>query len=296
MPDGNRLHLQHGPIDLIIEAFGHPEQVGQAYRQATARFETLLAELVQDLPLLRTRVSEIRQLPARAVARRMVESVTPHAEVFITPLAAVAGAVADEILSCLCAGTNLQRAYVNNGGDIALYLDDTRTEPFKIGVVSDPRKNQLVTTATITASDNIKGVATSGRHGRSHSLGIADSVTVFAKSAATADAAATIIANHVNLPGHKNVSRQPANQLTPDSDLGNLPVTLSVGPLTSTEVSSALQAGRNYADHLLEQGTIAAAFLSLENQHLITGWQIDSRPPIVPHLPRPTSTDRITHA
>ena len=28
LPDGRRLHLQHGPIDLIIEAFGEPAEVG----------------------------------------------------------------------------------------------------------------------------------------------------------------------------------------------------------------------------------------------------------------------------
>jgi hypothetical protein len=37
LPDG-RLHLQHGPIDLVIEAFGAPDEVVRAYDQATARF------------------------------------------------------------------------------------------------------------------------------------------------------------------------------------------------------------------------------------------------------------------
>ena len=73
------------------------------------------------------------------------------------------------------------------------------------------------------------GVATSGRHGRSFSLGIADAVTVLARTASQADAAATIIANAVDLPGHPAVRRMPANELQPDSDLGARPVTRDVG-------------------------------------------------------------------
>ena len=49
LPDGRRLHLQHGPIDLVIEAFGPRDEIGAAYRQARTRFETVLTELVEDL-------------------------------------------------------------------------------------------------------------------------------------------------------------------------------------------------------------------------------------------------------
>ena len=46
----------------------------------------------------------------------------PYREQFITPpWRAVAGAVADEVLQALVHGRGLKRAYVNNGGDIALY-------------------------------------------------------------------------------------------------------------------------------------------------------------------------------
>ena len=48
----------------------------------------------------------------------------------------------------------------------------------------------------------MRGIATSGWRGRSFSLGIADAVTVLAATAAEADAAATMIANAVDLPGH----------------------------------------------------------------------------------------------
>ena len=51
--DGSRLHLQHGPIDLIIEAWGEPAEVADAYRRAWERFQPLLDELVAELPTLR---------------------------------------------------------------------------------------------------------------------------------------------------------------------------------------------------------------------------------------------------
>ena len=53
LPDGRRLHLQDGPIDLIVEAFGAPREIESAYRAAGARFITVLDELCGELPHLR---------------------------------------------------------------------------------------------------------------------------------------------------------------------------------------------------------------------------------------------------
>ena len=53
----------------------------------------------------------------------MHAAVLPYAaEHFITPMAAVAGAVAEEVLGAMMRAAELERAYVNNGGDIALHL------------------------------------------------------------------------------------------------------------------------------------------------------------------------------
>jgi ApbE superfamily uncharacterized protein (UPF0280 family) len=43
LPCGTRLHLQHGPIDLIISADGQRER---AFEAANACFQTVLTELV----------------------------------------------------------------------------------------------------------------------------------------------------------------------------------------------------------------------------------------------------------
>lgn len=188
------------------------------------------------------------------VARRMAAAVQPHAAWgFITPMAAVAGAVADEML----AGVPLRRAYVNNGGDIALHLGPG--ERFRIGMVDRPDKPSLFGAAEVCADSPVRGLATSGWRGRSFSFGIADAVTVLAATAAEADAAATAVANAVDLPGHPAVHRTPAVDLQPDSDLRWRRVTVAVGTLTPGEIGRALDGGAQVAGRLLQVGLIAAA-------------------------------------
>lgn len=270
LPDGRRLHLHDGPIDLIIEAWGQSHEVEMAYRAAEARFVTVLDELCGELSHLRRPCLPEAEWPQGAVARRMVAAVMPYAaKYFITPMAAVAGAVAEEIMAAMLSASNVSRAYVNNGGDIALHLREG--EKFVIGVVDRPDRPSLLGTSTVRASDPVRGVATSGWRGRSFSLGIADAVTVLAERAAAADAAATIIANAVDLPGHPAIVRLPACDLAPDSDLGERSVTQYVGELTAQEVNQALHAGVQTAQRLLKIGLIRAAALNLQGETRLVG-------------------------
>jgi ApbE superfamily uncharacterized protein (UPF0280 family) len=262
--DGSRLHLQHGPIDLIIEAWGDAAEVADAYRRAWDRFRPLLDELVAELPTLRRPLDDAIPGPASPVGRRMAAAVRPFADRFITPMAAVAGAVADEICAAIVAGGDLRRAYVNDGGDIALHLSPGET--FDVGLVPVPNRPALLGRVTVHAHEPIRGVATSGRHGRSFSLGIADAVTVLATDAARADAATTLIANAVDLPGHPAIERTPASELEPDNDLGSRLVTTDVGPLRADEVARALAAGAAEAERMRADGLLAAAVLCLQDQ------------------------------
>jgi ApbE superfamily uncharacterized protein (UPF0280 family) len=204
------------------------------------------------------------------VARRMHAAVAPFATAaFITPMAAVAGSVAEEILGSMLAAARLDRAYVNNGGDIALHL--VGDEQFTVGLTDRPDRQGLMRTMTIDAGEPVRGIATSGRHGRSFSLGIADAVTVLAKTASQADAAATIIANAVDLPGHTAIVRCPANELQPDSDLGARLVTRDVGALRESEIDDALGAGVSRAQQLLAAGLIEGAALRLLGEMAVVG-------------------------
>ena len=114
LPCGTRLHLQHGPIDLVIGADGDREA---AFAAAQARLSTVLEELVEELPLLKSQITELSPRPAGAIAERMDQATRSHCETFVTPMAAVAGAVADTVLGAMRAETPIQRAYVNNGNE-----------------------------------------------------------------------------------------------------------------------------------------------------------------------------------
>jgi ApbE superfamily uncharacterized protein (UPF0280 family) len=268
LADG-RLHLNDGPIDLIIEAFDEMPAVEEAYAAARRRFATILDELCAELALLR---ADPRGAPAPkgAVARRMAAAVAPfRARRFLTPMAAVAGAVAEEVLEAMTAGRRLARAYVNNGGDIALHLQ--RGESFSVGMVDRPDLPGLIGRVAIEAADRVRGVATSGWRGRSFSLGTADAVTVLAASAALADAAATLIANAVDIPGHPAIRRKPACELDPQSDLGDRLVTVAVGPLTPGETERALASGAAEAEFWRERGLIEAAALHLNGRTRLVG-------------------------
>ena len=268
--DGRRLHLHDGPIDLIVEAHGSRADLRAAYAAATDRFTGLLDELCDELTLLRTATDPVACALQGVVARRMHAAVAPFArDHFITPMAAVAGSVAEEVLGAMVEAASLDRAYVNNGGDIALHL--TGAEAFTLGLLDRPDPFGLMRTTTIRGCDPTRGVATSGRHGRSFSLGIADAVTVLARTAAEADAAATIIANAVDLPGHPAVIRCPADELRPDSDLGSRLVTRDVGFLEKSEIAIALATGVAKTRQLLAGGLIEAAVLHLCGETCVIG-------------------------
>jgi len=270
LADGRRLHLQDGPIDLIVEATGSQADKRVAYAAAVRRFSGLLDELCGELPMLRQAAHPARCLLQGKVARRMHDAVAPFAaDCFITPMAAVAGAVAEEILGAMTANAQLERAYVNNGGDIALHLADGAQ--FTVGLADRPDAPGVLRTMIIHADDPARGVATSGRHGRSFSLGIADAVTVLAPTASQADAAATVIANAVDLPGHPAIVRCPAHDLQPDSDLGARLVTRAVGELSNREIENALEAGAHSARKWLAAGLIDGAALRLHDEMIVVG-------------------------
>ncbi|WP_046862025.1 UPF0280 family protein [Microvirga massiliensis] len=271
LSDGRRLHLQDGPIDLIIEVFGKSDAIRVAYAAATQRFTGLLDELCGELTSLRARARPEDPSLDGPVARRMQKAVMPFADrTFITPMASVAGAVAEEILAAMLEAAELDKAYVNDGGDIALHLSGN--ESFTIGLIDRPDCPGLFGRATLSAGDGVRGIATSGWRGRSFSRGIADAVTILASGAAAADAAATIVANAVDLPDHPAVSRCPACELQPDSDLRRLAVTRDVGPLSLADIDAALREGVAAAEHLIREGLIHAAALHLQGGTRIVGF------------------------
>jgi uncharacterized protein len=267
---GERLHLSHGPIDVVLKAWGRPQALKAAYAAAVRRFPEVLPELCEELAQLRRPVAEAPVL-AGPVARRMLAACRPFAGVFLTPMAAVAGAVADELLAHMLGAARLERVFINNGGDIAVFIAPGQALEVGIaGAVSRGNLPVLNGRLQLQAGSGVGGIATSGARGRSFSLGIADAVSVLGRTAAAADAAATLIANAVNLDSAA-VARRPASELDPDSDLGDRLVTVAVGALTPAEIERALAAGAARAEAYRRQGLIIAAALMLAGHSKVAG-------------------------
>ncbi len=263
LPDGRRLHLQHGPIDLVIEAFGDRQEIGAAYRQARDRFGTLLSELVEELNVLRQPLCDPRPDVKGPTAIRMLDAAWPHRDTFVTPMAAVAGSVADEVMTALADRRELEKAYINNSGDISVYLTPGNT--LKLGIVGQLFQPAIDGTAELSFDRAVRGVATSGWQGRSWSFGIADAVTVLAETAAAADVAATLIANAVNAD-HPAVERVAASEMDDQTDLGDRLVTVNVGDLDAGTVEAALAEGMTASQRMRDAGLISAAVLVLKNE------------------------------
>ncbi|MEY3397405.1 MAG: hypothetical protein RLZZ534_1367 [Actinomycetota bacterium] len=259
LSDG-RLHLQHGPIDLIIEANGDAKEISIAYDAMAKRFETVLDELVLELKSLRQEVS-VADNAKSPIAKRMIIAALKFNDEFVTPMAAVAGSVADEIVEIGWTSSSLKKLYVNNGGDIAFRVGSG--EQVVVGVTKSVIDPTLIGRLHFSANSNVRGVATSGFGGRSRTFGIADAVTVVSSCAAAADVAATLIANHVSLGDHPQVKVIAANLIDESSDLGDRLVTSSVGNLTKQEIETALDKGEHRANELYAKQLISGAFLAL---------------------------------
>lgn len=268
--DKTRWHFNHGPIDIVAEAHGDPYAVAAAHDAAWARFAHVLEELVQELPLLRLPVTD-KMRPRGVVARRMWDACAAFSPMFITPMASVAGSVAQELIA-FYDRPGIERAWINNGGDIALHLAPGQSA--RVGVFADIARfdwrdnSGLLTTDgqfELNADLPVRGVATSGWRGRSFSLGIADSVTVLAATAAQADAAATVIANAVDVDDAA-IQRKPASECKDNSDLGDTLVTVDVPTLAPSQVKGALDTGAICAKVLQKGGLVWAVLIVCQGQ------------------------------
>lgn len=257
--EDNRLFLRHGPINIVLEAIGIDKDL--AYQNVKGYFETLLEQLVLDMELLKEEVVFNRKFNNK-ISQSMQDATERYSPAFITPMAAVAGSIADNILRVLINNTNLEKAYVNNGGDVSFYLN--KNQIMKTSLAAIP--NMI---AEIKYKDKSRGIATSGWRGKSFSRGIADSVTVLADNAAMADAAATMIGNAVDIYNHPKIKKQPANEMYEDSDLKNLLITVEVGLLTKIEIKKALKNGYQTALQYINKDLINTALIQLSEYFCI---------------------------
>jgi ApbE superfamily uncharacterized protein (UPF0280 family) len=224
-----------------------------------AEFQGYLRRRMRELPAGRPLPPVVRRA---AQACRAVDS-------GLTPLAAVAGAVADEVADFALA-LGADRVVVNNGGDIAVRLSPGQA--LRVGV-EPPGQDEggpspVMGRLNLCGGDGIGGVASSGWRGRSHSSGVADLVTVWARSAARADAAATALGNAAQAQGDESRS-VTAQEIDPDSGLGGQRVTTQVGPLSRSQRLAALRGARDLARRLHGRGLIMGCLVLVQGEALL---------------------------
>jgi ApbE superfamily uncharacterized protein (UPF0280 family) len=248
-----------GPMTLTVSAWldgeARPVMAAEAARSALSCLE-ILADFQQFLKAAARPLPAPRKLPP--VVRRAHDAVRAVSSE-LTPLAAVAGAVADEVAGT-AASLGSDRAIVNNGGDIALHLGPGTSALVGIKTMDG---GKLAGRLTVGAETGIGGVASSGWDGRSLSPGVADLVTVWAESASLADAAATFLAGSARTDAGESL-RVPATDIDPLSDLGARPVTRSVGNLTRAQKAGALARAAAAAERMLSAGIIRGCAVWLQ--------------------------------
>nr|WP_314075671.1 UPF0280 family protein [uncultured Roseococcus sp.] len=267
LPDG-RLHLQDGPIDLVIGLEGTRRAIMEAREAAWRALHGVLPALSLEMTALRAPLLGRQPDLRHPVARRMAEAAWPHRAQFVTPMVAMSGACAEHVMQALATIEDLTLAHVSQGGDVALHLPASGT--LRVGLEAGQGAAGAGRMAVIRGRDGVRGLATAGWRSGGFSLGIADAVTVLAERAPEAAAAASMIANAVDAE-HGAVIRRPAESLDPATDLGELPVTVAVGELPPEVVEAALASGLACAERLLARGLILGACLGLQGRVELAG-------------------------
>lgn len=269
LPGGKAVLAENGPLRLTIQAYSGDagEKMDLDIAAGAAEYAFLCLEQVAlDYPLLRQRHGLMTRLPDCNIARRMLASVRTVGDEDLTPMAAVAGTIADSVADWLIeAGAT--KAIVDNGGDIAIRLGQDAS--IRVGLrprVGSSNISQLVDTNRGYSS---WGINTSGMGGRSLTRGIASAVTAFAEKSSLADAAATAIANNCFIPD-ADIQQVPANTLDPNTDLGQLLVTLGVQEVADDTAVRALNNGYERAIQILDAGHIRGAILVVQGRWLVT--------------------------
>lgn len=266
LPGGRAVLAEHGPLRLVIQAFsGEKPEIKFATEAAYYGFECL-ARVAGEMPLLRQRHPLILGTGHDEIASTMIENVRRIGDEDLTPMAAVAGTIADFVADYLFRD-KITRVIVDNGGDIAIRLQPG--EVVRVGfrpVITSQEISHLI---QIDARKLTWGVNTSGLGGRSLTRGIASGVTAFAETSSRADAAATAIANSC-FAGDDNIQQVPANTLDPNTDLGDTLVTLNAVGISSKTEGKALGNGLLKAEQLVRRGAIRGAVIAVGGKFELT--------------------------
>lgn len=249
-------------IDASVQGRPRPDLGARAAEAAVV----FLEEVASGWAEVKAPAHLIAETPTSALIRTMWDACRTVGDPDLTPMAAVAGTIADATADVLV-GMGSTRVSVNNGGDIAVRL--SRGESLAVGIRPNVDSPEITHRVVVTDEMNIRGVCTSGLGGRSFTRGLASAAVVFAPSAAVADAAATAVANETYVP-HHTVIRRPAEAIDPETDLKGCEITVSARDLPETVIDRALEQGLRRASLLVEQGLIVGACIVVKGRMVAT--------------------------
>jgi hypothetical protein len=264
--DEESVLVECGPMRLVIRAWNKKQPQIKLARRAAEESISYLERIARCRPLLSRPIPDIEDLPGDELALGMIRSTRAIGDHDLTPMAAVAGTIADAVADWLFE-QGLTRVIVDNGGDIAIRL--ARGETATVGVrpqVTSPLISHVI---HLDSGRSTWGVTTSGMGGRSFTRGIASAVTVLAADASVADAAATAVANACFVED-KGIIQLPAENIDPNSDLAGINVTTEVAPLSAESIRMAVGNARHKAENLFQKGLIIGAFIAIGSVYTMT--------------------------
>ena len=265
--EDNKLFIENGPTNILAEAFSLEKK--DIYNLICEYSSKFLEDLSLEIEILKKPTYENNRFISE-IANTMFNSTKLFLPKFITPMASVAGSISELLLLKVLEKFNVNKIYINNGGDISLYITKNEKFNFSIG-------GETGFIVEYSDMDGLGGIATSGWKGRSFSMGIADSVTVIAEKASVADAAATIICNHIDLEDSKKVKKVIANDLYENTDLNNKLITVSVEDLTESEIKEAILKGKAISEYFIAKKIIKSVIINLQNNILILGHKFNTK-------------------
>jgi ApbE superfamily uncharacterized protein (UPF0280 family) len=245
-------------MGLSIKAFDQKGPRTDVARRAALQgvdYLERIARLRTDLcrPVLKVEWSGTDDL-----VQAMIAAAQAVGDADLTPMAAVAGTLADGVADWLVE-RGMTRVIVDNGGDLAIRLAPGET--VSVGVRTDIHRPEVTHILELDDRSSSWGVTTSGLGGRSFTRGIASAVTAVAHRANYADAAATAIANACWVPDPA-IRQVPARLLDPDSDIPQLPVTVGVGALSPGAFARAVARAVDKSDALTHCGVVLGSLVA----------------------------------
>jgi ApbE superfamily uncharacterized protein (UPF0280 family) len=254
--------VECGPMRMFIDGSYEGVRQPEVCRSGGETAIGFLEQIANHWDALKMPAISYSAAPEGLLAHTMWLAAFEIGDSDLTPMAAVAGTIADATADFLAEG-GLTRVIVNNGGDIAVRM--TRGETVSVGIRPDVNRPRVSHRLLLRYEEGVGGICTSGLGGRSFTRGVASAATVFANRAAIADAAATSIANATFIKTAE-VSRQFADKIDPDTDLKGIEVTTSVGSLSEDEIDTALEQGIARTEELMGRGLIKGACVAVKSR------------------------------